>query len=163
LRLGKIPPLYLLLTLWCLSVLLACHHRRAGALHEPDHDMEQMELTGISLGSYCAIDQSGEFVITSTREWECLWKKVHHGKYPQPEVPDVDFSRETVLAVFMGTRATGGFSIEISHLKEMEGVIKAVVKSRSPAPGELVTMAITRPFHIAKVNVACRKIGFLRE
>ena len=153
----------LLLALACIIMLFACHHKRGRLSHAMESDMHQLEVFTLASGNYCGIEQGKQLVISSTEAWEELWKKVYRGTEPEPELPVVDFSKETVLAVFMGTRSTGGYSIEISGLAGKEEKVKAIVKTRSPLPGEMVSMALTQPFHIVKVNKAFTDIEFIKD
>jgi len=147
----------------CTLLFPACQQRRAGTLHESVNDMDQLKITGLAGGSFCGIEKASDIIITSGEDWANLWEKVHRGTYPQKQLPEVDFSRETVLAVFMGTRSTGGYSIEITRVYKKNNVIKAVAQTSSPAPGDLVTTVITQPFHIVKINTAEKNIEIVRE
>jgi hypothetical protein len=146
-----------------IMVFPACQLRKAATLHECVNDMVQLKITSLSCGSFCGIEYAGDIIITSGEDWANLWEKVHLGIYPKKQLPQVDFSRETVLAVFMGTRSTGGYSIEITRAHKKNGVINAVVETSSPAPGDLVTTVITQPFHIVKINTAEKDIEIVRE
>ena len=152
-----------MVTLSCMLLLFACHQRRARLIHEKADDRHQLKITGLSGGNYCGIEESVNIIVTSKEEWENLWRKVYKTTFPVPQLPDVDFSRETVLAAFMGTRSTGGFSIEIIRVTEYRGQFKAITKTISPAPGEMVSMALSQPFHIIKVDIPISNIEFVIE
>ncbi len=146
-----------------IMVFPACQLRKAATLHEYGNDMDQLKITSLAGGSFCGIEHAGEIIITSGEDWVNLWEKVHLGIYPQKQLPEVDFSRETVLAVFMGTRSTGGYSIEITRACKKNDGIKAFAETSSPSPGDLVTTVITRPFHIVKINTAKKDIEIVRK
>jgi len=65
---------------------------------------------------------------------------------------DIDFEESTVLAVVLGVRPTGGYSIEIEEIIEKED--KLVIKAIETRPGEScrVTMAQTYPYHVVSVE-----------
>lgn len=155
--------IFFLLSLCCMLMLPACQQRRARVLMGKTLDMQNLMLTNLAGGSYCGIDNNMEIVIKSDEEWKYLWERVHRKMVPEPPLPEVDFSAETVLAVFMGTRSTGGYSIEISHLTMNNGKITAIVKTRSPQPGDMVTMALSQPYHIIKINITDQEFEFIRE
>lgn len=140
-----------------------CQLRKVRDTDELSSNMQKIEIIRVAGGNYCGIEQGKNIVINRKEEWNALWKKLHHGFYPQPALPDIDFSRETILAVFMGTRSTGGYSIEISNIKEHEGKITAIIETESPEPGEMVTMALSQPYHIVKINIAEKDIEFKKE
>lgn len=151
------------LVLSCTILLLSCHQRIAGDLRESPGSISKPEIITIARGNYCGIDSTMNIGIDSQNEFKKLWGKVYSNSQPIPPLPDVNFEEETVLAVFMGKRSTGGFGIEIDNIKEHEDCLKAIVKNTTPEPGEMVTMAISQPFHIAKVRVSGKKIAFKRK
>ena len=147
----------------CTLLFPACQMRRTSTQQEGGDNMDQLKITVLAGGSFCGIEKAGDIIITSGEDWENLWEKVQNGTYPKKQLPEVDFSRETVLAVFMGTRSTGGYSIEIIRVYKKNDVIKAVAQTSSPAPGDLVTTVITQPFHIVKINTSEKTIEIVRE
>jgi len=52
----------------------------------------------------------------------------------------------------MGERVTGGYHIEITSIGE-SGVFRWVnIREISPSPTDLVTMALTQPYHLVKIK-----------
>lgn len=68
------------------------------------------------------------------------------------QVPKIDFSKERVVALFMGQRNTGGHAIKVKNVTEKGGKIYVDVEETSPGSGDIVTMALTNPFTIVKIN-----------
>src|SRR5262245_15908184 len=60
-------------------------------------------------GTHSNIDAARQVVVRDAAGWGALWKQ-HAGDRPMPAV---DFAREAVAAVFLGTRPTGGFGVEL--------------------------------------------------
>ncbi len=101
----------------------------------------------VARGAYSGIHDSKEAVIRAAPEWRALWKS-HAG----PEAaPVVDFSTDIVAAVFLGTRSTGGFSVEIIGARRESDVLIVEYIERRPGPDDIVTQVLTSPFHIVKV------------
>ena len=72
---------------------------------------------------------------------------------PQPRV---DFVNEDVLVAATGTRPTGGYSVAITKVTLMTGGFTGghafvEVTETTPAPGSIVTMALTSPIHVVRV------------
>jgi hypothetical protein len=65
--------------------------------------------------------------------------------------PEVDFEKETVLVATMGMRSTGGYEIRFSDLKREGDAITVFLRTTSPGPDDMVTMALTYPFAIIAV------------
>jgi hypothetical protein len=93
--------------------------------------------------------------VTDSDKYLVVWNGIFGGGpkdgRPMPP-PDVDFKKEMVLAVFMGERYTGGYAVEIKDAVEDKGKLVVTVVERSPGPADIVTQAITNPFHVAVVK-----------
>jgi hypothetical protein len=72
-----------------------------------------------------------------------------------------DFSREVAVGVFMGLRNTGGYSTQITRVFGSASIVSVFYKSKSPAPGSMVTMALTSPYHVIKIKKTNRTIKFV--
>lgn len=67
-------------------------------------------------------------------------------------VPIVDFTKQRVVALFLGQRNSGGYAIKVKNVTEKNGKIYIDVEKLGPKPGENVTMAMTNPYTIVKIN-----------
>ena len=84
-------------------------------------------------------------------DWKALWGKHVSTEPNAPALPAVDFSREIVVAVFLGEKPTGGHDIEITNVEQRDGNLTVSFIEKSPPPGGLVTQAFTQPFHMVRV------------
>jgi len=98
------------------------------------------------------INNAEDHVISDDKEWSGLWARIHNNVTPVPNMPQMNFSREQVLAVFMGQKNTGGFGIEIKRVIDTGKQIVAMVEETTPPEGGIVTMAITQPYHVVKIE-----------
>ena len=69
-----------------------------------------------------------------------------------PQIPKVDFSKSRIVALFLGQRTSGGYAIKVKNVSEKGNKIYVTVEETKPKPGDMVTMAITNPFTIVKIN-----------
>jgi hypothetical protein len=104
-------------------------------------------ITTVAQGAYSGINDASEVVVRSPTEWDALWK-AHAGLQ---SIPTVDFSQEFVAAVFLGTRPSGGFGAEIVGTRREADALVIEYRERAPAASDIVTQALTSPFHIVKV------------
>lgn len=72
-------------------------------------------------------------------------------------VPNVDFAKCRIVALFMGEKTSGGYAIGIESVREENG--KVIVKIKKSYPDGMATMALTQPYVIAKINTT-KKIEF---
>lgn len=54
------------------------------------------------------------------------------------------------IFITSGEKPTGGFSVDVKYIEDNEGKTNILVDEKSPAPGDMVTQAITYPFVIVK-------------
>lgn len=91
-------------------------------------------------------DVQSNIVVNNQKDLDLLFKSVGND-----DSPKVDFDKHQVVALFLGVRNTGGYSISVDRVEEVDN--KIVVYSHVENPdGGMVTMAITNPFVIAEIN-----------
>ncbi len=136
----------------------------AGAASAQDVPFETL-----ARGAHGAFGPAAEHVIRS--EQELRSKGVDRLLPPGTRV---DWTREMVLAVFMGQQSSGGYSIEVKAIerKQMMTILpvpappptyylEVQVERRTPPPGSIVTMALTSPYHVVKLARARERVDFV--
>lgn len=103
-------------------------------------------------GSYGGKEEKSYKVIRSQEELEKIFKQIEIVGSSKAESVDVNFDKHRVVALFMGTRNTGGFSIGVSDVEVQGDTTYVMVKETGPEPGEMVTMALTNPYSIVKIE-----------
>ena len=106
----------------------------------------------IDKGEYSGIMTREQLVMESLDEWGRFWDRHASVHVPAPNAPEVDFSKEMVIAIFSGEKPTGGYSIEITKVELDKDEVTIFFEEVSPEPGQPVTEALTQPFHIVKIN-----------
>jgi hypothetical protein len=104
----------------------------------------------IAKSQYCASRNTASSltIIRDSHALKQFYQVVHRSQMiEQKQMPVVDFSRFIVALVEMGKRNTGGYSLRLNgadmKIHNDIGVIK--LDWISPAPGSIVTQAITSP------------------
>jgi len=92
------------------------------------------------------VDRPRQTVARTPAEWLALWKL--HGS---GDAPKVDFATHTVVAVFLGSRPTGGYSVEFVRAHEEKGVLVVQWRERRPDPGDMTAQILTSPMHAATI------------
>jgi VWFA-related protein len=93
-------------------------------------------------GTHSNIDGARQVVVRDAAGWGALWKQ-HAGERPMPAV---DFAREAVAAVFLGTRPTGGFGVEIVGAGQKAGAFVVQYRETKPGADAIAAQVITSPF-----------------
>jgi hypothetical protein len=79
---------------------------------------------------------------------EAEWQRLAAPFGLRPPLPRIDFDRQMVVAVGLGERPTGGYTVTITGAEERGGILHVRYEERRPRPDELVTQALTAPYHI---------------
>lgn len=128
-----------------------------------------VDFTTIARGTHSGYQSANQMVIDRPEQWADLWYQHTAGSEPPPPVPQVDFTRHSVVAVFAGEKPTGGYSVEILGVETKDFQIGnppslvIQVEYRQPQPGDFVTDAITQPHHMIRIpQIAVDKVVFER-
>lgn len=89
--------------------------------------------------------------VADAASWEKVWKE-----HSEEAVPAVDFSKESVVAVFLGETRTAGVKIEIVVQNDMidSNRLNVFYKKVRPASKPFAAMKICQPFAMMKVRKA---------
>ncbi len=93
------------------------------------------------------IDGARQAVARSAAEWSTLWSQ-HAGERAKPAV---DLNKEMIVAVFLGTRSTAGFSVEVVGAREEGAALIVSYRETRPQPGNVAAQILTSPYHIVAV------------
>ena len=107
----------------------------------------QNSIRTIDKGAQSNVDDKLTAAARTEAEWAPLWKKHNYDK----PAPPVDFSKEMVVAVFMGSRPTAGFTVEIVSASARDGKLMVTYREVLPGPGSISAQVLTAPYHIAAV------------
>jgi VWFA-related protein len=106
------------------------------------------------------IDRPQQSVARTPDEWQALWQRHAPGR----PAPTVDLTRDMVVAVFLGSRPSGGYQAEITGIRTEGNVLVVQWAERRPAPGQVAAQVMTAPAHLVTVprydgDVRFEKVG----
>jgi PrcB C-terminal len=101
----------------------------------------------IDKGVQSSVDRARQVVARTQAEWLETWR-MHD--YERP-APPVDFARQMVLGVFMGSRPTAGFEVDITRVHDEGGTLVVDYRETGPASRAVAAQVITSPFHLVAV------------
>ena len=116
-----------------------------------DMTLEAPNARTIAKGDQSHIDAARQVLVRTPAEWAALWQQ-HAPDHP---LPRVDFTREMVVGVFMGSRPNAGFSTAIvSTTATPSGTLLVRYTEKIPAPGSITAQILTFPFHLVAIPKA---------
>jgi len=93
-------------------------------------------------------NEKGNYIIKNAEEWRDLWNKIYSAVIIKPEIPEIDFNKYMVVAVFNGFETSGGYDIEINKIGEKDNAVYVFVKKKLPGSGCLTSQSFSNPYHI---------------
>ena len=115
-------------------------------------------LRALDKGDQSNMDDARQAVVRTAAEWNALWRQ-HAPDRPQPKV---DFAREMVVGVFMGSRPTACFAVEISGTRDEGGLLVVQYRETRPARGLVSAQVITSAYHIVALPMRSGDVKFER-
>ena len=101
----------------------------------------------VGKGPTSAIDEPRQVTVRSAAEWVALWKE----NGANAPLPAVDFSREMVVGIFLGSRPTAGYGVEIVRAVGNGGALIVEYVESAPSRGTITAQILTAPFHFAAI------------
>jgi hypothetical protein len=94
-------------------------------------------------------------IITNVSDWRYYWNI----SKSRERLPVVNFTNETILAVYQGAKSTGGYTIRITRINTTEDPVKVYV-TEVPASGP-VSQGHTYPYHIVRIPKPNKPLIFI--
>ncbi len=99
--------------------------------------------------THTGIREARRLVIRDANSWDQFWSELAVG-----DRPDVDFTRDVVVAVAAGQRSTGGHEIAVDRVTQIDGELSVEVVERTPGPNCITTASLTQPVDVVVVPSA---------
>jgi len=103
------------------------------------------------------VEEPSQTVARTAAEWAALWRR--HAGDAQP-MPKVDLSTRTIVAVFLGTRSTAGYAVEIVGTRDKNGSLVVLWEERRPDRTMITAQVLTTPAVIASIPKFAGPITF---
>jgi hypothetical protein len=101
----------------------------------------------VGKGPMSAIDKPRQVAVRSAAEWGALWKE----SGATATLPAVDFSREMIVGVFLGSRPTAGYGVEIIRAVGNSGALIVEYVETAPSRDTITAQILTAPYHLAAI------------
>jgi len=104
----------------------------------------------IDKGDQSNVDDKKQVLVRTDAEWTRLWQQ-HAPDRPRPAV---DFSKEMIVGVFMGSRPNAGFSTAITKTTAGNGVLIVRYTEKVPGARTVSAQVLTFPYHLVAIPKA---------
>jgi hypothetical protein len=112
----------------------------------------------VDRGDQSNVDEFRQVVVRTAAGWTALWRQ-HAPDRPRPAV---DFARDMVAGVFLGSRPSAGFAIDVVSAREEHGNLVVRYRESSPGPGAVAAQVITSAYCIVALPRRDGEVRFER-
>lgn len=119
--------------------------------------------TVLAEGDNATVSSADFAVATSDNALVALWNRAYGNQLAQPPLPEVDFRRESVVAMFIGQRPTGGYQIVIDEVTIEGGEVYVSVRESQPAEDAITSQVVTSPWLMLSVTRPELPIAWIRN
>jgi hypothetical protein len=112
----------------------------------------------VAKGWQSHVDEPRQVVVHTAKEWSELGHMID----PDRQLPELDFSREMVVGVFLGTKPTSGFGVEIAAVRDQADALVVQYREAHPHPGLMVAQVLSSPYHLVAIPKRAGDVKFER-
>ena len=116
------------------------------------------KLRVLDRGDQSNVDDTRQVVARTAPEWTTLWRQHSPDRPP----PTVDFAREMVVGVFLGSRPSAGFAVDIVSARDEHGALIVRYRETTPPPGAIAAQVITSAYCIVALPRSDGDVRFER-
>ena len=124
---------------------------------EKPHMAQVPAMTSIAKGDMSGVQTARQVTVRTPAEWEKLWKEHSANE----KAPAVDFNSKMVVGIFLGTKPSTGYGVEILNVRaEGKELIVEYVQNQ-PGRGMMAAQMLTEPYHLVAVAKQPGEVKFV--
>src|SRR5688500_2169584 len=107
----------------------------------------QPPFTSVSRGDVSGQQTARQVTVRTAAEWKALWKD--HA--PAANMPEIDFSKEMVVGIFLGSKPSAGHEVSIVGVRMQDKDLVVEYVQKQPGRGTMAAQILTEPYHLVAV------------
>jgi hypothetical protein len=111
----------------------------------------------IAKGDASGLQDAKQVTVRTAAEWTALWKD--HS--PAEKMPAVDFAKHMVVGIFLGSKPSAGYAVEIVNVRNEEKDLIVEYVQKQPGRGTMAAQILTEPFHLVAVPKHAGTVRFI--
>ncbi len=120
-------------------------------------DGQRIPFRHIASGTHSIYTDSMGMEIGDRQRFLAVWKGLNRD---EKDLPDIDFTKRSVLAIFLGQQATGGYHIKVDRIIDATSEWQVYVHIEKPDKDSVVSQARTQPYTLVSVPYAWKVINY---
>ena len=117
----------------------------------------QPSFTSVARGDMSAQQTGKQVTVRTAAEWKALWKD--HA--PTAKMPDIDFAKEMVVGIFLGTKPSDGHEVSIVGVRSQDKDLVVEYVQKQPGRGTMAAQILTEPYHLVAVPKHAGTVRFI--
>ena len=113
--------------------------------------------TEVAKGNASNQQDARQVTVRTAAEWTALWKE--HA--PTTKMPAVDFAKQMVVGIFLGTKPSDGHQVEIVGVRTQDKDLIVEYVQRQPGRGTMAAQILTEPYHLVAVAKHAGTVRFV--
>lgn len=97
-------------------------------------------------------ESRNNLAIRDNETWETLWTEMESIQSHPADLPEVNFTREMIIAVFQGERGSSGYWTNITRIIMTDTHYVVYVDEIHPGENCVLLAVMTYPYHIVKIS-----------
>ena len=114
--------------------------------------------TTIAKGDASGQQLARQATVRTAAEWKALWNE--HA--PTEKMPAVDFDKDMIVGIFLGTKPSAGHEVEIVAVRTQEKDLVVEYVQKQPGRGTIAAQILTEPFHLVAVPTHAGTVRFIQ-
>lgn len=110
-----------------------------------------LPFTGVVNESLSGISLPEQGLINDQAAWEELWSRIYAIMEPQPPIPSVDFSTETIVYVALGRKANSCYGVSISCIMTSASKLQVLCDDIVPGKKCFCNDVVVTPVDVVKI------------
>jgi hypothetical protein len=115
-----------------------------------------LSMDKVAAGERSSIASTSTVIVRDEVAWQALWNEARI----RSPIPKIDFTKRMIVGIFLGTRPTSGFSVQVVEVVSEQEVLVVKYSERRPSPRAMVMQVLTAPFAIVSVPAHAGSVRF---
>lgn len=117
---------------------------------EPGGNVSDISYRIVDQGNNATASAPGVQVATTAAQAQALYAVAYGNQTSRPSAPAM--TGKTLVGIFMGTRNTGGYSVDVASVTAAGGRVTVNVREETPGSDSFTTQALTSPWIIVELS-----------
>ena len=116
----------------------------------------ELSMDKVAAGERSGIASTRTVVVRDEAALRALWNEAAI-RLP---LPKIDFTQRMIVGIFLGTRSTSGFSVQVVEVVSEHEILVVKYSERRPSPRAMVMQVLTAPFAIVSAPAHVGSVRF---